>query len=504
VADEIGHDPGRTGRADDTEETATGGSLFRSFVSVFSGRAVVLLVTIVFTPLLVRVLTPVEFGVFATVMAVFVVVEQVSKGGLFDAMANQVAKYARGSRAAAQASLVGVTLAGAYGVASTVLLVGAVLLGPVPAQYRPYLLLLSSALFVGNLFTAIQGVYYGRRQESVAERVGVLWQVLYAGLALSLAVVGFGLTGVFAGYVAATAVAAVLLGARLVRDVDVAPGAVLGALRAQGRPVAAFGAVQTVGSLAGILLHRTDILLVNAFRGVTDSGIYRAALLPAEVVWFVPFVIQLSLLQNASDHWSRGDVDSINADTATSFKYAFLALTLFGVGLFGLAEEFAVVYFGPAYADAARPLRLLLVGAFLFGVSRAFTPTLKATGYNVPVEVVTVVGLIVNLGLNLLLIPRFGITGAAVGTAVSYGAMLAGSLAVWSRTPFGFPSLREVARLTGVLVGFAVPYLLVLGWLPFGPVGTILTGAAVGGVLFLVVVVATGVVTRSEVVALRE
>lgn len=489
---------------DRTPPTAVdpGGSLFRSFVSVFTGRATVLFVTIVFTPVLVRILTPLEFGVFATVMAVFAIIDAVGKGGLFSALSNQVAKHPRDSPAQADASLAGVALATVYGVLTTLVVVAAVATPIVPADYRLFLFLLASGILVGNLFTAFQGVYYGRRQEGIAERVGVLWQLLYAGLAVGLAAAGLGLTGVFAGYVVATYVAAAVLGWTFLSELEVSLGRIKRALASQGRAIASFGGVQTVGGLAGIMLHRTDILLVNYFRSVTESGVYRAALVPAEVVWFVPFVIQLSLLQNASSHWARGDLDRIEADTETSFKYAFLALSLFGVGLFGLADEFVVFYFGPAYADAATPLRILLVGAFLFGLSRAFTPTLKATGHNVTVELVTFVGLAVNLALNLLLIPPYGMTGAAVGTGISYGVMLVGSLTIWHRSPFGFPDAVQVVRLTIHLLVFGGVYLAVLSVLPFGPLGSILAGGLLGAALFLGLVGAMKLVTRAELSAM--
>ncbi|MCU4718205.1 oligosaccharide flippase family protein [Halapricum hydrolyticum] len=475
----------------------SGGSLFRSFVSVFTGRATVLVITIAFTPVLVRLLTPREFGVFATVMAMFTVVEAVGKGGLFSAIANQVAKFDPGDSEESDASLAGIALAAVYGVVITIVLAGAVGLSIVPETYELHLLVLASGLLVGNLFTAFQGVYYGRRQEWVAERVGVLWQLLYAVLAVALAV-AMGLVGVFVGYVVAMFVATAVLWWTFTRDVEVTAGRIGRALRSQGRPIASFGAVQTLGGLAGILLHRTDILLVNYFRSVTESGIYRAALVPAEVIWFVPFVIQLSLLQNASSHWAKGDIDQIDTDTAGSFKYAFLALTLFGVGLFGLAEEFVVLYFGPAYASAATPLRILLVGAFLFGLSRAFTPTLKATGHNVATELVTGVGLVVNVVLNLLLIPRFGMTGAATGTAISYGVMLAGSLFVWRRTPFGFPSLRIVGVLCLHLLAFAVLYLPLIAIVPLGPLPSIVVGGVAGALLFLGLAVWMGLLSRSQ------
>ncbi|QSG07094.1 polysaccharide biosynthesis C-terminal domain-containing protein [Halapricum desulfuricans] len=481
----------------DEELPDSGGSLLRSFVSVFTGRATVLAITIAFTPLLVRVLTPREFGVFATVMAVFTVVEAVGKGGLFSAIANQVAKFDPGDTEESDAGLAGIVLAVVYGVVATIVLAGVAGLAIVPDPYELHLLVLAAGLLAGNLFTAFQGVYYGRRDEWVAERAGVLWQLLYAALAVALAV-AVGLVGVFVGYVVATFVAAGVLWWSFARDVDVTLGRIRRALRSQGREIASFGAVQTFGGLAGILLHRTDILLVNYFGTVTESGIYRAALVPAEVIWFVPFVIQLSLLQNASNHWANDDLGQIDADTAVSFKYAFLAMTLFGVGLFGLAEEFVVLYFGPAYASAATPLRILLVGAFLFGLSRAFTPTLKATGHNVATEVVTGVGLIANVALNLLLIPRFGMTGAATGTALSYGVMLAGSLFVWGKTPFGFPSAREVRRLGVHLLAFAALYLPLMAVVPFGPLPSIGVGAIAGGLLFLVLSVRMELLSRAQ------
>jgi O-antigen/teichoic acid export membrane protein len=473
--------------------------LLKSVVAIFTGNGAIKLIGIVFTPLLVRVLSQPEYGVFASVMALFGIIELVSKVGLFDSVRKHVAEHPLGSREQGEMAVASVLIAIGYGGVATL---GGVILvyvpSPLSGEYATYFLVLVSAVVASNVFAVSRGVFYGRQQEGVSAKIAVFRRLTYSALGLVLAYIGLGVFGVFLGYTVAIYASAIVGGGLVYRTLDIDITRSLAALRKHGRKIAVYGGIQATGGVASLLLYKTDILLVDFFRASAETALYKAALTPAELIWFVPSVIQAALLQNASDHWSNGRIAAINENVKTGLKYAFLALTLFAVGLFALAREFLAVYFGSTYGASAFSLRVLLVGTFFFGLSRILVPVLQGTGWIKYTESVAIVALGVNIGLNVLLIPRYGIRGAATATAISYCFIFLGTLLVWLATDFELPSRGTIARLCASLAVFALVYVPVVNRSDIGTIASLLVFPVFGGISYVLICLLFGLVETSD------
>jgi len=100
--------------------------------------------------------------------------------------------------------------------------------------------------------------------------------------------------------------------------------------------------------------------------------------------------------------------------------YAITVLTLIGLGLSLFAREALTVLTPPAYHGAARIVPLIVLSYLFFEVYYLFSfgfDLVRKTGY---APFIIGAGAIINFGFNLLLIPRFGMVGAAVATVLSY------------------------------------------------------------------------------------
>lgn len=467
-------------------------TLFRSVSVVLAGRATRIALILVFTPILVRVLTQAEYGAFAYLLAIAGVVTVISPLGLFDSVRKHVAEHEAGSDAEARIVAAAAALSGLYAIVLAVSLLAVTRrLTIVPEWFVAVLLVV---VLSNNLFQIARGVFYGRRREQPAEIASTVRKTIYVALGLALAYLGFGVAGVLAAYAVALAVVAVALGGLAASSTSTRLAIDLSTLDTVGR----YGLVQAVGGIAAVLLYKTDILLVEYFTDASRTALYQAALLPAEYVWFVPSAIQVALLQNASHHWARDELDTIDRNARRGLKYAALSLVLFGVGLFVLADDFLAVYFGPDYAASAMPLRILLIGTLFFGVTRVLVPVLQATGRLRYTEGLTVLALGVNVVCNVVLIPRYGIEGAAIGTAISYVFVFVGGVFVWTRTEFSLLGRGELLRFGGLLVVFTAAFWLLVRGVALSPVYAMLAFPVVGFGLFLAVALLFGLVTLDE------
>ena len=103
-----------------------------------------------------------------------------------------------------------------------------------------------------------------------------------------------------------------------------------------------------------------------------------------------------------------------------SMKYSTCLLLIVGLGVWFFAKEIIVFLFGQAFFSAILPLRILVIGTVLLGIFKSIGGTLPAIGRPDLSRNIGVVGATANVVLNVSLIPRFGIAGAAVATISSF------------------------------------------------------------------------------------
>ncbi|MBA3852183.1 MAG: polysaccharide biosynthesis C-terminal domain-containing protein, partial [Chloroflexi bacterium] len=169
------------------------------------------------------------------------------------------------------------------------------------------------------------------------------------------------------------------------------------------------------GSLAERLQFRIDLFLVNALVGVTATGVYSVAASVAETLWYIPTALGVVT-------FSRVAAAGLDAAPLTS---AVTRVTLaFGlvVGTPALVlAPFAVeMLYGAPFRDAGPALQLLLPGIVAYGVVAVLSQFLLAAGAPGRSTSVLLIGLLLNVVANALLIPRFGIMGAAMSSSFSY------------------------------------------------------------------------------------
>ncbi|ELY87074.1 polysaccharide biosynthesis protein [Natrinema altunense JCM 12890] len=443
-------------------------------------------------------ITQAQYGLYASVLAAFSIVALISKGGLFDATRKTIAEHASQSDEVSSILSVSLLLSTVYAILIMSLMLFTLRIGFIPSTYVPYILVLTGAILFENIFTIVRGTFYGLKKESIAEVLNISRRFVYLVSGLALAYVGYDVLGVFTGYMVSFFVLCILGLIALMKHSSYRLPKVRD-IRKYGRKIASFGGYQLIGGLSAVLLYRADILLVGYFQGSTSTALYQSAIVPAEMIWFLPSAIQLAFLQHTATLWSDGKIDEINENIKIGVKYAVLSLTLFGVGLFGLTDPFLHVYFGPEYASASTTLQVLIFGTFFFGITRVVVPVLQATGWVRHTELITVGALFLNLLLNLILIPRYGIIGAGVGTGISYISIFIGNTAVWKRSPFELVSLIWVCKLVTVQGVFAVLFLTTVSLLNFSPLISLLLFPPVGLLMFLAINMIAGYVPTERV-----
>jgi O-antigen/teichoic acid export membrane protein len=130
-----------------------------------------------------------------------------------------------------------------------------------------------------------------------------------------------------------------------------------------------------------------------------------------------------------------------------------------------LAPDMVRLVAGDSFADSTLPLRILMLGAAFSFLASLFLFALIALDRQQRMLLLTLVALVVNLALNLALIPSFSYTAAAgIATGTQF-VIVVGALYLVSRYTGFVPGLRVAAR--AVIAGAAVLVALAVTPTPF-------------------------------------
>lgn len=254
--------------------------------------------------------------------------------------------------------------------------------------------------------------------------------------------------------------------------------------RTLGRELLGFSLFISLGNAAYWLLSLSDRWLLRIFQGADDVGLYGVSydLTSKTTVMFVTaFGLALQPLSVAS--WESRGREATEAFLASSTRTYLLVMMPATVGLSLLARAIVSILAAPAYQPGAIVVPFVAAAMFLYGLldiaGRGLTlnkrPDLEARNFLVAGGV--------SVGLNLLLIPRFGILAAGVVTTIGYLTLLLMHAATVQRhVRWRFPWLTAVRA--GLACGVMAAVVIgVRSALFHAPRGVDLASAVVAGAL---------------------
>jgi O-antigen/teichoic acid export membrane protein len=199
-----------------------------------------------------------------------------------------------------------------------------------------------------------------------------------------------------------------------------------------------FGSRAWVGSLARFLNFRTDQILMGFLASEAALGIYAVAVNASEVLLYLPAATATALLPTAA----RVEAGLRTEHALRAFRSAAVVTAVGALAAALLGPFLLPRLFGEPFEASVTPFLLLLPGAFGFAAMVVFSSALVAGSSPGLSSVGPTVSLVVGVTLDLLLIPRFGASGAASAASAAFlvggGAALA---AFRHRHPFAWRSL---------------------------------------------------------------
>lgn len=267
-------------------------------------------------------------------------------------------------------------------------------------------------------------------------------------------------------YVAALAVTAVSVATYYARNNPVADGN-----SSSMRKELLFFSLPLFGTvLLGQFMKWTDVLMLGYFTSADLVGLYNGA---------VPLCVLIPIFLNSAGFifvpvlsvlYSQGQLSEMKKTYSIITKWTFSATLPLFLVIFIFSGTVLTFLFGTEYQEASTALKILSAG-YMFHVSLGpIGQNLVIFGRPRLIMVNSTAGLIINVLLNSVLIPRYGINGAAIATAVTYVSLNCFAFMQVYRISRMHPFSRNYLKLLGsslcLLIGFfsLFTYLTVPYW----------------------------------------
>jgi len=172
-----------------------------------------------------------------------------------------------------------------------------------------------------------------------------------------------------------------------------------------------------LSGMIGTFLGYTDTAFIGYYIDQATVGLYNAAY-PTALILTIPVQAFGMLALSSFSELGAKELDKDEAlKTLTRWVFAmtfpaFLIMTLY-------AEELLTLLFGSEYTTAGLVLSIVAFGTMFSSALGKIGDILKSAGKTKIIFYNTTINMVLNIGLNILLIPIYGIVGAAIATAGS-------------------------------------------------------------------------------------
>ncbi|UCF06121.1 MAG: oligosaccharide flippase family protein [bacterium] len=359
--------------------------------------------------------------------------------------------------------------------------------------------LMALLLFLLTMQLWITKVCEGTGNVHVTAKVNLLVRWTEPALQILLVVAGFGLMGVFVGRAAAYILSLgvfLTLMIRMFRAKEPPPS------EAESTPtpsrILAYALPLMVIHASTLIYTQSDILMLKYFGGIEEVSYYGVATRMAHLIR-VPAAAFGASTAPLLMLLRRESLERVQETITKSLRYLAVAAVFVSAVVVIYAREIVEILFSARYLSASTPLRLYTIFIFFSAFSAFVSLSLDYSGLAMRRMILVAVSASCNVLLNLILIPRYGMMGAAYATQITFSPLVAIYILLIAKH-YRIACSRILGMLLGIIgIGVITCGVLYLCYrlLPQAIIFQIL-GILIGGSLYLYIAARMNLVKKSE------
>lgn len=199
-----------------------------------------------------------------------------------------------------------------------------------------------------------------------------------------------------------------------------------------------------LGSIFAVIYMKIDQIMLKWMVGVQEVGVYAVAAQLSEAWYFLPVAVVASFFPKLIK-LRDSDNELFNRRLQQLFDFLFLVAVAVAIVVTLIAGPLISMLFGAEYQGAAPVLTIHIWGGVFIFMRALFSRWILIENALMFSLITQGMGALFNIGLNFLLIPRYGAEGAAMATVISYAIASYGALLVHRKTrPVFFMMTRSI------------------------------------------------------------
>ena len=332
-----------------------------------------------------------------------------------------------------------------------------------------------------SVFSSISGTgVYGTGKVGVSQISGFVDVIIRTLFQIMVVFLGYGIAGLTGGFVAGLIAGGMMnfryLDLRIVR---------FGISHLKNLSGFSFWIFLTASG--SLVFSYADTLLIGYFMSTADVGIYRTAFQLTSIASFTTLAFHTVLYPKISSWAAQGQLAEIENSLARAITYSLLLAIPTCIGGWILGEKLLYYLYGTSFTAGIPALYFLLlvqiVNVFMY------LGTMSLGALNRPKDAfnITLIAAILNILLDIALIPVMGITGAAVATLIAMSINALGALILLSgviSVKFEYKPIKNIICASGIM-GIIVVCIYVL--MPLTHVIAVFALVIIGALIYILV-----------------
>lgn len=249
-------------------------------------------------------------------------------------------------------------------------------------------------------------------------------------------------------------------------------------------------------SIFGLIYTQIDIVILAEMKGDAVVGWYNAARNLATGLGPIPYLFMTALLPVMSNFFLSSK-QSLKTTYEKSFKYLLILSFPITAGIILLADRFILLFYGQQFENSIVILQILAVHVLLSFLYQCLAFVLVSLDKQNQMAITGGAGVLINVILNLALIPRFSSAGAAIATLITEGVLFGVYFYLVSKHLYRLPLYKIIVR---PLIACAVMVLIVYFFRGINLAAVI----SLAAVLYFIVLYLIKGISREDVGLLRQ
>ena len=190
------------------------------------------------------------------------------------------------------------------------------------------------------------------------------------------------------------------------------------------KKLSSFASASFLTSVSRVVIGYIDTLMLTFFTTLAQVGVYNVVYPTVLMLTVVGKAVNNVIFPMSSELWAKGLKDKLKAGMMMIQRVILVVLIPLALVLLIFPKLIITLLFGAPYASGYFAMQILALGVIFASMGTVYYSVLKGIGKPLEVTKIVGIGAVFNIVMNLILIPIWGIEGAALTTTLSYLLML--------------------------------------------------------------------------------